>query len=320
MKENKLKVMILEGGMSFERYTSLESSVSVQNALKNYDKYEIDVVDLKNMDFCDKFIKNRPDVVFNLLQGKYGEDGRIQGMLDILKIPYTHSGVLASAIGMNKWVSKMLCEKIGLNTAKGVLLNKENYDGHLVDNIKKPFIVKPNDEGQSLGVTLVNNDETFNFDGYNWDGGKELIVEEFIKGREFSVTVLNNLVLEPVEIKSKNIFFDTEAKDNEEKTSYSFNTLSNEKNMELKNIAMKIHKIIGCKDISRSDFILNEVDNLFYYLETNTHPGLTYPHSLTPMSLENSGYSLLDLCVYLIENASYEGYKDKKHYELVKIA
>ena len=77
---------------------------------------------------------------------------------------------------------------------------------------------------------LVNNDETFNFDGYNWDGGKELIVEEFIKGREFSVTVLNNLVLEPVEIKSKNIFFDTEAKDNEEKTSYSFNTLSNEKN------------------------------------------------------------------------------------------
>ena len=83
---------------------------------------------------------------------------------------------------------------------------------------------------------------------------------------------------------------------------------------------MKIHKIIGCKDISRSDFILNEVDNLFYYLETNTHPGLTYPHSLTPMSLENSGYSLLDLCVYLIENASYEGYKDKKHYELVKIA
>lgn len=312
MKENKLKVMILEGGMSFERYTSLESSVSVQNALKNYDKYEIDVVDLKNMDFCDKFIKNRPDVVFNLLQGKYGEDGRIQGMLDILKIPYTHSGVLASAIGMNKWVSKMLCEKIGLNTAKGVLLNKENYNGHLVDNIKKPFIVKPNDEGQSLGVTLVNNDETFNFDGYNWDGGKELIVEEFIKGREFSVTVLNNLVLEPVEIKSKNIFFDTEAKDNEEKTSYSFNTLSNEKNMELKNIAMKIHKIIGCKDISRSDFILNEVDNLFYYLETNTHPGLTYPHSLTPMSLENSGYSLLDLCVYLIENASYEGYKDKK--------
>lgn len=312
MKENKLKVMILEGGMSFERYTSLESSVSVQNALKNYDKYEIDVVDLKNMDFCDKFIKNRPDVVFNLLQGKYGEDGRIQGMLDILKIPYTHSGVLASAIGMNKWVSKMLCEKIGLNTAKGVLLNKENYDGHLVDNIKKPFIVKPNDECQSLGVTLVNNDETFNFDGYNWDGGKELIVEEFIKGREFSVTVLNNLVLEPVEIKSKNIFFDTEAKDNEEKTSYSFNTLSNEKNMELKNIAMKIHKIIGCKDISRIDFILNEVDNLFYYLETNTHPGLTYPHSLTPMSLENSGYSLLDLCVYLIENASYEGYKDKK--------
>ena len=317
---SKLKVMVLEGGMSTERYTSLQSGASIKSVLISSGLYSVRGVDLKDIDFYSEFIKNRPDVVFNALQGKYGEDGRIQGMLDILKIPYTHSGLLASAIGMNKWLSKQLCSKNNITVPNGIIINKNDTTYEKIKNIKKPFIIKPNDEGQSLGITIVDEYSNFDINSYNWSSVNEILIEEFISGREFSVTVLDNdFVLDAVEIKSKNKFFDTEAKDNVDRVQYVFNNiLDKEKHDELKKIALKVHKILGCKDISRSDFILSEKDNKFYYLETNTHPGLTYPHSLTPMSLENSGYSLLDLCVYLINNATFEG-REYKHCKLKKI-
>lgn len=316
------KIMVLEGGFSNERYTSLESGESIKKALSNNKIYDVYGVDLKYINFEEDFLTNRPDVVFIALQGKYGEDGRIQGMLDILKIPYTHSGILASAISMNKYLSKIVVRNFSeISTPECVIIHKGDNKERLFKifdkkEIDTKFLIKPIDEGQSIGIKLLNNIREFNFDKYEWGNRDTVMVEEYIAGREFSVTVLENTILDAVEIISKNIFFDTEAKDNYNMTEYKFdNVLSKEKHNELKHIAKKIHMALGCKYISRSDFILNNKDNKFYYLETNTHPGLTYPHSLTPMSLENLGYNLFDLCVYLIENAQYEGMKKLEYFK-----
>lgn len=306
------KVAVLMGGWSAERDVSLSSGRACASALreKGYDVTEIDVQrDLKKL--IDQ-LTPKPDVVFNALHGQGGEDGTIQGVLEVLEIPYTHSGPLPSALAMNKQKAKEVLKPLGVPCPEGQLVS--------IEDIKKgqtpfpaPYVVKPNSEGSSVGVHIVrpgDNKPPMGLD--KWSYGDEALVEKYIPGKELSVAVMGikgerAQALTVTEIQTHIDFYNYEAKYAAGGSKHVIPApIPHDVFAEAMRIAAFAHEKLGCTGVTRSDFRYNDnepgVSGLFY-LETNTQPGMT-PTSLVPEQAAHTGLSFGDLVSWLVEKAS----------------
>ena len=293
-------VAVLMGGWSAEREVSLASGAGVVNALKDagYDVAPIDVQ--RDMATLMTRLYPKPTAVFNALHGRYGEDGCVQGLLDILDIPYTHSGLLASALAMDKVMAKRLFSEAGITVAEHVVASSDQVlAGGLMP---KPYVIKPVNEGSSVGVHIVREgDNTEIFSGSGWPFGDNVMVEKFIEGRELSVAVMGDRPLVVTEITTGRGFYDYDAKYEEGGSEHIVPAdLGKDVTDEVLRLALLAHQTLGCRGISRSDFRYDGKD--IFILETNTQPGLA-PTSLLPEQAAHVGISFKELIVWMIENA-----------------
>lgn len=301
MSEMSKKVLVLMGGLSAEREVSLSSGQDICNALesKGYHVVAHDFTDVWKL--IDVLKKEKPDVVFNGLYGNWGEDGEIQGMLDLMQIPYTHSGLKASAIGMDKYITKMVAKSCGIRVAPSQKMKARNFfeNGTV---ISMPFVVKPVCDGSSVGVFIVNNQEDLLKVKYkNLD--REILVEKYIPGQELTVMCLEDKAYVVTELKASDEFYDYKAKYTDGVTQH---ILPAEVPYEVSEIckayAEKLHQRLGCNTVSRVDLRYNPEDGVVL-LEINTNPGLT-SLSLVPEQAKYAGISYEELCAKLVENAS----------------
>lgn len=299
---NKYKhVCVLKGGWSSEREVSLVSGDAIAIGLRDagYEVTEIDV----QPDIYEVLQKISPEAVFNGLHGTWGEDGHVQGVLETLKIPYTHSGVKSSALAMDKILSKKLFQSIGIPCAPDLIVNVN--DLFLSDPMPRPYVVKPYNDGSSVGVVIVEEGDQFtqDMDG-PWHDTKNLMVEKYIPGRELTVSVLGDKALCVTELKPKAGFYDYKAKYQDGMTDHIIPAdLTSEQEENLKYMAEKAHEILDCRGVSRSDFRMDGED--IYILETNTQPGMT-PLSLLPEQALHMGISFSELVHRMMEDASCE--------------
>ena len=300
----KKKILILSGGISKERLISLDTGNQVAKELKkNGYKIKISEPDRSLFENIKKF---KPDVIFNALHGQFGEDGYIQSVLEKFKIPYTHSGVLASSIAMDKEISKKIFIKNKINTPKFFVYNYDYKSSELIKNIqlklKFPVVVKPLNEGSSVNVFICNKSnlvqKVLSLKHY-----KKIMIEEFIGGREVQVAIMGNKKLGAIELKPKRAFYDYQAKYNTKaKTEHIIPVkLSRNKLNHVMNIAQKAHQIIGCSGVTRSDFKFFR--EKFYLLEINTQPGMT-KLSLVPEIASYMGINFLKLIEWILKDAS----------------
>jgi len=301
----KEKVTVLMGGISAERDVSLDSGKACAKALAEIG-FEVTSLDAKD-DFIEKLIKNKPDKVFNALHGRFGEDGSIQGLLEHLKIPYTHSGILSSAIAMDKLTSKKIFKDAKISSPEyQVIKTLEDFQSSIIGY---PCVVKPNNEGSSVGVYIFNepkksDEETIIFllKKYTF-----LILEKYIPGREIQVAVMGSKALGGIEIVPTRSFYDYEAKYSANaKTKHIIPVKINEADYKkILDMALQAHNILGCKGVTRSDFRYNESDkvNKIYILEVNTQPGMT-SLSLVPEIANYYGISFNELVKWIINDAS----------------
>ncbi len=299
-------IVVLMGGLSGERKISFLTGKACSKALKKKG-YKVIDLDAKGY-FVDELKQLKPKLVFNALHGKYGEDGFVQSILESLKIPYTHSGVLSSSLAMDKELSRLIFIKNNLKVPKYFLLQKDHQgnSNKKFNNkkIKFPIVIKPINEGSSLGVSICKNKKQFK-NKYkklmeNYD---RILVEEYIPGREIQVAVMGEKALGAIELVPRRQFYDYTAKySNTAQTQHIMPApLSPKKYKEILGLAKKAHKLLGCRGITRSDFRFFK--NKFYLLETNTQPGLT-KLSLVPEIAQYCGIKFEDLIVWMTENAS----------------
>ena len=303
----KKKILILAGGISNERLISLETAKGVYEELKkkgyNVIRSEPDGDLIKNIK------KFKPQIIFNALHGQFGEDGYIQTILESLKIKYTHSGVLASAIAMDKEISKKIYIKNKILTPNYIKFNFEKYqkiNKKLINVIKKklqfPLVIKPINEGSSVHVYIYSKKKFISnlkkLRIYN-----EILIEEFIPGREIQVAMLGQKQLGAIELQPKRKFYDYEAKYNAKaKTKHLIPVEISKKNLKkVMDIAKKAHNLIGCRGVTRSDFKFYK--NKFYILETNTQPGMT-KLSLVPEIASFNRMSFIELIEWILKDAS----------------
>jgi D-alanine-D-alanine ligase len=295
-------VVVLMGGLSGEREISFLSGKACSKALKKKG-YKVINLDAKGY-FAEKLKKFKPKIVFNALHGKYGEDGFVQSILEFLKIPYTHSGVIASSLAMDKELSKLIFKKNNLNVPKYFVLEKGN-ESKLNKKIIFPAVIKPTNEGSSLGVYICKNliqlKSKYKKLIKKYD---KVIIEEYIPGKEVQVAVMGKKALGAIELVPKRHFYDYTAKySNKAKTKHIMPArVSKKKYKEVLNLAKKAHKVLGCRGITRSDFRFFK--NKFYLLETNTQPGMT-KLSLVPEIAKYCGINFQDLVLWMIKDASY---------------
>ncbi len=294
------KVLVLSGGFSAERDVSLSSSGDIAEALKTKG-YDVVIHDLRDTwKFIDVLKKEKPDVVFNGLHGNWGEDGEVQGLLDMLQIPYTHSGVKASCIGMDKYVTKIVAENSGIRVASGQKMTVREFVANGTV-IPYPYVVKPVSEGSSVGVFIVKNAEEKLLVKYD-DPDREILVEEFISGRELTAMCLEGKAYCVTELKASNEFYDYKAKYTNGITQHILPAELPQDVTEIcKKYAEKLHLALGCNSVSRTDFRYNPEDGVVF-LEINTNPGMT-SLSLVPEQAKYAGIDYSTLCSRLVENA-----------------
>ena len=300
----KKKILILSGGISKERLISLDTGLQVAKELKK-NGYKVKIYEPDNN--LEKNIKNfKPNVIFNALHGQFGEDGYIQSVLERYKIPYTHSGVIASSIAMDKEISKKIFIKNKIKTPKFFTYSYEETKSNLIKKINKklkfPVVVKPLNEGSSVNVYITekkNLDKILN----TLKSYKKVLIEQFIGGREIQVAIMGDKKLGAIELKPKRKFYDYRAKyDSKARTKHIIPVeLSETKYNQLMNLAHKAHKIIGCKGVTRSDFKFFKGN--FYLLEINTQPGMT-KLSLVPEIAMYRGITFLKLIEWMLKDAS----------------
>ena len=300
----KKKILIISGGISKERLISLDTGQQVANELKK-NGYRVKITEPdNNLEKNIKFFK--PNVIFNALHGQFGEDGYIQTILESFKIPYTHSGVIASSIAMDKEISKKIFIKNKIRTPKFITYSYDLSRSDLIKKINKelkfPVVVKPLNEGSSVNVNICNIKNIMKslrlIKNY-----KKVIIEEFIDGREIQVAIMGNIKLGAIELKPKRKFYDYQAKYNSNAKTKHIIPVDMPKNKlkEVIDMAFKAHKIIGCNGVTRSDFkFYNEK---FYLLEINTQPGMT-KLSLVPEIAAFKGISFLKLIEWILKDAS----------------
>jgi len=300
----KKKILVLCGGSSNERVISLDTGKQVASELKK-NRYIVETCEpgnalLKNINLF------KPDIIFNALHGQFGEDGYIQAILETQKIPYTHSGVLASSIAMDKEISKKIFTKNKILTPKYIKFDYENNKENIIKVIENkllfPVVIKPINEGSSVHVYICNKKNIIKnlkiLKTY-----KKILIEEFIPGREIQVAIMGNKKLGAIELEPKRKFYDYEAKYNSNaKTKHIIPVNLSKKDLnKIMNITQKAHKIIGCRGVTRSDFKF--YNGKFYLLEINTQPGMT-KLSLVPEIANYNGISFIKLIEWILKDAS----------------
>tara|TARA_A100001035_G_scaffold279391_1_gene280659 strand:- start:3394 stop:4308 length:915 start_codon:yes stop_codon:yes gene_type:complete len=299
----KKKILIISGGYSKEREISIQTGNQVAKELKN-NGYKIKICE-PNHNLYDLIKKFKPNVIFNALHGQYGEDGYIQTILENIKIPYTHSGVLASAKAMDKEISKKIFIQNKILTPKFIKYSFNDPHSELDMNIRKkigyPVVIKPFNEGSSVNVYICNRKNLKQKLKYLKTYNK-ILVEEFIPGREIQAAILGNRKLGAIELQPKRQFYDYKAKYNSKaKTKHIIPVdLKKEKYDELMKISQKVHNLLGCRGVTRSDFKFYK--NKFYLLEINTQPGMT-KLSLVPEISAFKGINFINLLKLIIKDA-----------------
>lgn len=303
MKHNRIAV--LKGGWSPEREVSLNSGAAVARALREagYDAIEVDV----DRDIARLLKEIKPDAAFNALHGQWGEDGCVQGVLEVLGIPYTHSGVLASALAMDKQRAKLVLRDAGVPSPDGrIVSRREAAGGHVM---APPYVIKPNAQGSSVGVFIIregDNRPPEELASEKWALGENVLVERFIPGRELTVAVMGDRPLCVTEITTSLAFYDYEAKYAAGGSRHILPAeLPRQVTERCLQLALTAHQALGCRGVSRSDFRYDEAakGERLFFLEINTQPGMTGT-SLTPEQAAFCGVSFPELCAWLVEDAS----------------
>jgi D-alanine-D-alanine ligase len=299
------RIAVLMGGRSAEREVSLSSGKGVIQALteEGFEAIGVDPGDNPG----DQLYRARPDAVFNALHGRFGEDGTMQGLLELMRLPYTHSGVLASALAMHKERAKDVYRAAGLPVVRSIVADRRDAAaGHLME---PPYVVKPVNEGSSVGVFIIragDNRPPAALGSDEWTLSDAMMVEEFVPGRELTVSVMGERALGVTEIVTDLEFYDYEAKyaagGSRHILPAQIPGAIAEECMEL---ALKAHEVLGCRGVSRSDFRYDDTGPKprVIVLETNTQPGMT-PTSLVPEQAGYRGISYAKLCRWLVEDAS----------------
>ena len=301
MSSRTTRVAVLKGGWSAEREVSLVSGAECAKALRqaDYDVVEIDVTRAVARQIADA----APDVVFNALHGRWGEDGCVQGVLECLGLPYTHSGVLASSLAMDKVKAKNVFAAAGVPVPEGRLVCREEVEGH--HPIEPPYVVKPYNEGSSVGVYIVG-------EGANGpakldaDAPDVLLVEKFAPGREMTTAVMGDRALTVTDIVSNTGWYDYQAKYSAGGSDHVVPAdIPADVHEACLDYALRCHDALGCRGVSRTDFRWDEtkgVDGLVV-LEVNTQPGMT-PTSLAPEQAGHCGIDFVALCDWIVRDAS----------------
>ena len=297
------RVAVLYGGTSAEREVSLKSGAAVLAALQGagVDAFGIDAGD----DLVERLISERPDRVFSALHGRGGEDGSLQGMLECLKLPYTGSGVMASALGMDKLRTKQVWQSLGLPTPAYAVLRDQAECAAVVEQLGTPLIIKPIHEGSSIGMAKVHTLAELQA---AWTEAQKYddiaLVEQWVTGAEFTVGILNGQVLPAIRLSTPNTFYDYQAKYLASDTQYQCPCgLSEEREAELADLCLRAFEAVGCRGWGRVD-VMQDADGRFYLLEVNTTPGMT-DHSLVPMAAAAAGMSFTDLVLAILASARY---------------
>lgn len=303
------RVAVLMGGISAEREVSLVTGQDCAAALRGAG-YQVEEIDVgRDVSALIEALTPAPDAVFNALHGRWGEDGCIQGILELLQIPYTHSGLLASALAMDKPLAKRLFEAAGLECPEGRLVDSEALvEG---DVMPRPYVVKPANEGSSVGVRIIKNGTNqLPVDLNEWPAGTKLMVEKFIAGRELTVSVMGDRPLAVTEIRPRQGFYDYEAKYTENRADHVVPAqIPPEIYDRAMEMALTAHQALGCRGVSRADFRYDDTNGApgkLYLLEINTQPGMT-PLSLVPEQAAFLNISFPELCAWLVENAACDG-------------
>ena len=305
---SKKKIMVIYGGISAEREISIISSKEIIKSLRslNYEVIDIDADPslLKEINY------HKPNVIFNALHGTWGEDGEVQKILEASKVPYTHSGIESSQLAMDKFKSGKIFKKHNFSHPRSLLCSLKDLIGS--NPMNYPYVIKPNNNGSSVGVVMINSElEKNDYIKKSISGrtcseeSDKLLIQEFIDGPEIQVAIYGNGKSDSIEIVPKNKFYDYESKyfDNGATQHIIPPRLDNKKIDEVNELGLKAHKILKCRGISRSDFILDKETGNFVILEINTQPGMT-PTSLVPEIAKYHGISFDSLIDWIIKDAS----------------
>ncbi len=308
------RVAVLMGGISAEREVSLVSGKACAKALREagYQATEIEVG--RDIGALVAALTPAPDAVFNALHGRWGEDGCVQGLLELLHIPYTHSGVMASAMAMDKVVAKRVVAGAGVTSPQGLVVRRE--DLRTREPLARPYVIKPVNEGSSVGVRIVcEGDNRPAVDDAAWEFGEEVLIERFIPGRELTVAVMGDRALAVTEIQAKTGFYDYDAKYTDGRAVHVIPAeIGPEATQAALDSALAAHQALGCRGMSRSDFRYDDTRvngsqakgggmGEMYWLEVNTQPGMT-PLSLVPEQAAHLGISFSEICAWMVENAA----------------
>jgi D-alanine-D-alanine ligase len=300
-------VVVLMGGWSSEREVSLTSGRGVAAALRERGWSNVTELDM-GRNLAQRLAELRPDIVFNALHGTPGEDGTVQGLMDLMGVKYTHSGLTTSAIAIDKELTKLVLVREGIRMPAGQVVESESLFAQ--DPIARPYVLKPVNEGSSVGVAIVTQEGNYgspigrDVEG-PWNHFKSLLAEPFIKGRELTVAVLGDEALAVTELKPKAGFYDYDAKYTDGLTVHECPAqVPDEIARAMMDMALRSHQLLGCKGASRSDFRWDEEQGEagVYLLEVNTQPGMT-PLSLVPEQAKLKGISYGELVERLIKEA-----------------
>lgn len=300
--ENIRKIAVVAGGWSGEREISLASGRSIVDALKEAEKYEVCFIDVKKdlWLFAQDIKAANPDVIIVATHGVGGEDGVLQGALEMTGIPYTHSGVLASALAMDKVLSRVVFEKANIQTPKWLVISKEEL---LKDSapFQFPFVIKPIHEGSSLGVFIIHSQDELEEALTGWNYG-QILVEEYIKGREIQCAVFDGKAMGVIEIKPRDEFFDYKSKYTKGEAEHIMPApILARDYQKVLDISEQAYQSLGCNGVARLDFIYDKNAQI-YLLELNNLPGMTTV-SLVPEIARYNGISYLQLLYNMIESA-----------------
>ena len=302
MSAERTHVAVLKGGWSAEREVSLVSGTAVERALAE-GGYRVSGIDVTR-DLATVLAETGPDVVFNALHGSIGEDGCVQGLLEVMGLPYTHSGVRASALAMDKPVAKRLFADAGLVCPEGRVMCRAEIAAGAAG--APPYVIKPLDQGSSVGVHLVFSGDNAVLLNGDWPFGEEVLVERYIPGREIQVAVMGERALGAIEIRPKGRFYDYEAKYTDGRADHHMPApIHPNAYAEALEIALTAHRTLGCRGVTRADLRYDDTTGepgRFYLLEINTQPGMT-PLSLVPEIAADAGISFGELVCWLVENA-----------------
>ncbi|MEQ8347605.1 MAG: D-alanine--D-alanine ligase [Sneathiellaceae bacterium] len=299
-------VAVLMGGWSAEREVSLVTGAAVVEACRRLG-FRTSAVDVGRQ-VADVLHKLRADTAFNALHGRFGEDGTIQGLLEIMGLPYTHSGVRASANAMDKPTAKQIFAAHGLPVAEHLIRSRDEVRDD--PGMAAPYVIKPLNEGSSVGVRIVMPEDNFHpGDDLQWVYGDTVMIERFVPGREIQVAVMGDTALGAVEIRPKGRFYDYLAKYTEGQAEHLMPApLPPEEYAQALEIGLQAHKVLGCRGVSRSDLRYDEsrpAGQRLIILETNTQPGMT-PLSLVPEIAGHEGWTFDDLVRWMIEDAGLD--------------